>query len=312
MGCGSSAAKPLVQVAQPHLSDDILDRCCARCEAAACAQPLALLKCTISLAQSRICHAFLSSATSKSDSKATKDISQQPARVRVRRGSRSRSPSAEEAEKGREMLESLEIKRERIEELKKINEHLDLQRNELLKQMKQAVDAPGGKDHPKNKPTISRLFKEAKAKQGVIDSNLKTMELLTDQCSVIEAVIYRQGDAPALSSDSVPDMKSTIASLTAAIDATNDKFQEVKDVMDEFQGVLGGAVSHDVDDDELFAALGELDLDAGQREPAAGSAAALPALAYLPPAGSKALPAHGAAAVGEVEDAELERIKCSM
>ena len=63
---------------------------------------------------------------------------------------------------------------------------------------------------------------------------------------------------------------------------------------------------------KLFAALGELELDAGQREPAASAAAALPALAYLPPAGSKALPAHGAAAVGEVEDAELERIKCSM
>jgi hypothetical protein len=210
------------------------------------------------------------------------------------------------------MLEDLEIKRERIEELKKINEHLDLQRNELLKQCQQAVDAPGGKDHPKNKATISRLFKEAKAKQGVIDSNLKMMEQLTEQCSAIEAVIYRQGDKPALSTDSVADMKSTVAGLTTAIEKTNEQFQELKEVMEDFQDVIGGAVSQDVDDDELFAALGELELGAGQREPAASAAAALPALAYLPPAGSKALPAHGAAAVGEVEDAELERIKCSM
>jgi myosin heavy subunit len=208
------------------------------------------------------------------------------------------------------MLESLEIKRERIEELKKINEHLDLQRNDLLKQVKQAVDAPGGKDHPKNKPTISRLLKEAKAKQGVIDSNTKMMEMLTDQCSTIEAVLYRQGDVEALSA--IPDMKSTVENLTKAIDATNDLFQEVKDANDEFQGVLGTHVSHDIDDDELAAALGELELDGGQGQSAASAAAALPTLAHLPPAGSKALPAHGAAAHAEVEDDELERIKCSM
>jgi hypothetical protein len=205
------------------------------------------------------------------------------------------------------MLESLEIKRERIEELKKINEHLDLQRNDLLKQAKQAVDAPGGKDHPKNKPTISRLLKEAKAKHGVIDSSIKMMEMLTDQCSTIEAVLYRQGDAEALSA--IPDMKSTVENLTKAIDATNDQFQDVKDVIDEFQGALGSVVSHDIDGDELAAALGEPELDGGQDKSAASAAAAL---AHLPPAGSKALPAHGAAAHAEVEDEELERIKCSI